>query len=373
MKTNISKSKALRLCAFALLGGTMISTTGCNNGNIDINKLFFTVKGNQLEVAFCDRGASIYSIKYKDQFVTYHPKDKETFITNNFYGKCLGRVAGRIPDGKLKIGENEYYLDINETKGGKNNCLHGGTNGLFNKDWTHNITEDKNYFYVTFNYTSPADESGFPEILNVKYAYKVSKNDGELSLDINASSSGLTPVNLSFHPYFRLGNSGTIEKHKLTVNANNIAKYDNEGHQTVIGTESVTAEGNSPWNFTTTKEIGKDIEEAAKKDEVSGGYDHIWCFNNGNIGEHDFELRNEETNIKLNVTSEDSDAVIMYSNCWPNLEQEMNDGEKDTKYAAITIEPYTFFTTEKESIEKLFIDKDKSFARHITYKFSSIS
>lgn len=369
MKTNASKSKALCLCAFALLGGAIISTTGCNNE--DINKLFFTVKGDQLEVVFCDRGASIYSIKYKDQFVTYHPKDKKTFITNNFYGKCLGRVAGRIPDGKLKIGENEYNLEINETKGGKNNCLHGGTNGLYAKDWTHKVTEKDDNYQVTFEYISLAGESGFPETLNVKYVYTVSKTDGELILDIDASSSGLTPVDLSFHPYFRLGNKGTIKNHKLTVKAENIAKYDSEGHQTVLGIESVTKEGNNPWNFINGKTIGKDIEEAADKDKVSGGYDHIWCFDDEKIDEQDLELSNEESNIKLNVTS-NSNAVIMYSNCWPNEEQEMNDGEKDTKYAAITIEPYTFFTTEPKSMEKLFIDKDKPFTRNITYKFSSI-
>lgn len=370
MKTNISKSKALRLCAFALLGGAIISTTGCSNDNI--SKLFFTVKGDQLEVVFCDRGASIYSIKYKDQFVTYHPKDKKTFITDNFYGKCLGRIAGRIPDGNLRIGSKEYSLEINETKGGKNNCLHGGKNGLHTVDWTHEIVELKDCYQVTFKYVSPAGESGFPENLNVRYVYNVSKTDGELNLVIDAGSSGLTPADLSIHPYFRLGNSGTIKKHKLTVSTDYIAKYDDEGHQTVIGTKKVTDAGNEPWNFKTAKEIGKDIEEAARKDVVSGGYDHIWYFGeNDNIGENDLVLESDK--IRLDVTSEDSNAVIMYSNCWEVDGQEMNDGEKDTKYAAITIEPYTFFTTEQKSIEKLFINKDKSFTRHITYSFSDVN
>ena len=369
MKTNIFKSKAMRLGAFALLGGALISTTGCSKDNI--NNLFFTVKGEKLEVVFCDRGASVYSMKYDGKYVTYHPKNKKTFITNNYYGKCVGRITGRIPDGNLRVGSKEYNLEINETKGGKNNCLHGGTNGLFNKNWTHTIVEKENYYEVIFKYVSPAGESGFPETLNVRYVYRVSKTDGKLDIVIDAGASGLTPVNLTFHPYIRLGDSGTVENHTLKLDAKYMGEYDSEGHQTVM--KSIKIEGESPWDFSSEKTIGKDVKKAAELDPASNGYDHIWHFRDDDGKPIDFNvsLTNPDTKLKLDVTSEDSDGVIMYTNCWKVDGQEMNDGELDAQYAAITIEPYTFFTTEQQSIEKMFIDKGKSFSRHITYNFSS--
>lgn len=344
-----------------------------NNKNKNVDDLFFTINGNNLQVTFCDRGASIYSIKYNNQFVTYHPQDKNTFIENNYYGKCLGRVAGRIPDGNLRIGDKEYNLEINETKGGKNNCIHGGSNGLNTKDWTHEIVEKNDYYQVTFKYLSSAGESGFPETLNVRYIYKVSKTDGRLDLTIDAGSSGLTPADLSIHPFFRLGDSGTVLDHKLTINAENLGKYDSDGHQTVAGITKL--ESNSPWNFKSGKNIGKDIQKAKELDSVSGGYDHIWYFGNNTTESArscKLEIANDVTKIKLNVESSDSDAVIMYANCYPVAGQKMNNGEEDTQYAAITIEPYTFFTTEQQSMEKLFINKDKSFSRHISYIFSNI-
>lgn len=371
MKNNFLKSKMLKFCVPILLSGSVLAVVGCSN-NENIDKLFFTVKGTNLEVTFCDRGASIYSIKYNDKFVTYHPENKHTFIDNNHYGKCLGRVAGRIPDGNLRIGDKEYQLEINETKGGKNNCLHGGKNGLNTKDWTHEVVEKNDYYQVTFKYFSSAGESGFPHNLNAKYTYKIGKNNGKLDLIIDAGSSGLTPVDLSFHPYIRLGNTGDILNHTLTMNAEYLGAYDSEGHQTVEGVKKI--ENDSPWNFKNGKLVGADIDKAATQDPVSGGYDHIWYF--GNNADEDkrtcnLELKNDTSHIKLNVESPDSDAVIMYANCYPVDGQKMNDGELDTKYGAITIEPYTFFTTEQQSIEKLFIDKNKSFSRHISYTFST--
>lgn len=360
MKTNTSKSKALRLCALILTSGALLSTTGCNKS---IDSLFFTVKGNQLEVTFCDRGASIYSIKYNGNLMTYHPKDKNVFIDNNYYGKCLGRIAGRIPDGNLRVGDKEYNLEVNETSSkGKNNCLHGGKSGLYTKDWTHEVVEKSDHYEVTFKYLSSAGESGFPEALNVRYVYKVSKTDGRLDIAIDAGSSGVTPVDLSIHPYFRLGGDNILD-HTLKINANLMGEYDTEGHQTVIGEKPVAS---TPWDFNGGKKIGDDIEEAKTQDEVSGGYDHIWYF-----GEDEFNFELSYGNTKLTVDSIDSNAVIMYANCYPVKDQIMSDDKKDTKYAAITIEPYTFFTTEQQSIEKLFIDKDKSFSRHITYTFSN--
>lgn len=377
MKTNITKSKTLRFGALVLTAGALVAMTSCGSSHVD--DLFFTVKGgDDFEVTFCDRGASIYSIKYKGQYMTYHPQDKNVFIGNNYYGTCLGRVAGRFPDGKLRVGEKDYQLEVNETKKPKNNCLHGGTNGLSTKDWTHEIVDKTNYKEVIFKYVSGPGESGFPETLNVKYTYKVYKNEAKLDVIMDAGASGLTPVDLSIHPFFRLGNNGTLKNHTLTIDADKLSKYDDEGCQTVVGTKNVTDDG-GVWNC--KPEVGgkklteENLKKAADLDPASNGYDHIWYFGdneatNGEERTKTVEVQLATNEFQLNVKSEDSDAVILYANCYPVKGQKMNDGEEDKQYAAITIEPYTFFTTEQKSIEKLFIDREHSFSRHITYAFS---
>ncbi|MCQ2793916.1 MAG: hypothetical protein MJ207_00875 [Bacilli bacterium] len=376
MKANITKSKTLRFGALVLTAGALVTMTSCGSSNVD--SLFFTVKNNKgFEVTFCDRGASIYSIKLKNKYMTYHPQDKNVFVGNNYYGTCLGRVAGRFPDGKLRIGEKEYQLEINETQRGKNNCLHGGTNGLSTKDWTHEVVEKNKYYEVIFKYVSGPGESGFPETLNVKYTYKVYKEEAKLDVVMDAGASGLTPVDLSMHTFFRLG-GGDLTSHTLTINADKLAKYDDDGCQTVVGTKSVgedPREGRGLWDFRNGKEISKeDLAAVATLDPASNGYDHIWYFgdNAEATGPKTVNVELKGNGYSLNVTSEDSDAVILYANCWPVKGQKMNAGEEDTQYAAITIEPYNFFTTEQKSIEKLFINREHSFSRHITYEFNQI-
>ena len=120
----MSKNNKFKFLSTFLLTSGISSLTSCGS-----KVSFFTIKNNKdIEITFCNRGASIYSIKYKDQFVTYHPKNQSDFLTDNFYyGRALGRVAGRIKDGKINVSDKDYQLEVNETGGAKHNTLHGGT------------------------------------------------------------------------------------------------------------------------------------------------------------------------------------------------------------------------------------------------------
>lgn len=367
MNTYKNKSKAVKLSALLLLSGAAIATTvGCNNNS----KLFFTVKGKDLEVTFCDRAASIYSIKYGDTVVTYHPKDYNTFLTSGYcYGRTLGRITGRIKDGKLNVDGKEYQLEMNEVTATKNNSIHGGTNGLPSKNFTRHVIESDSAVKVTFNYFSPDGEAGYPESLNTTITYTVHKDTSKIEVAINAASSGKTPVNITTHPFFRLSNDGDIKDHVLTIPADNRAEFENEAskktNQVVIGTKSVDG---TAFDFRTGKKIGKDIETAKEYDPISGGYDHIWKFNDGESNRY-INLYNDKTKINLHVDT-DADAIIMYANCYPHENDEMNPSGKDSLYSGISVEPYKFFT--KDTVDDLMITPDKPFTRNITYTFSTL-
>jgi len=367
MKTNNLKSPILRLGAFALAAGIGLCNIGCNQ---DVSKLFFTVKGKDLEVTFCDRGASIYSIKYKDTFVTYHPKDYNTFLTDGYcFGRTLGRVTGRIKDGKLNVEGKDYQLELNETggSGNKNNSIHGGKNGLPSKNFTRYIHETTNSVNVSFNYVSPHMEAGYPETLDTWVTYSVYKNENKIDTHITATSTGVTPVNITTHPFFRLGNDGDVKDCILEIPADQRAEFvvDANKHtdQVPIGKINVK---DTPFDFRGGKAIGKDIEKAKAEDETSGGYDHIWIFNEN---KQYINLTNPKTNIKLHVDT-DADAIIMYANCYPHTNDEMNPSGKDALYSGISVEPYKFFT--KDSVSDLNIAPDEPFTRNISYTFSGL-
>ncbi len=370
MRTNKIISKVLSLSALTL---AITSTAACVSCS-EKKELFFTVKGKDLDVTFCDKGASIYSIKYKKDFITYHPKDKNVFLQDdNYYGKTLGRVAGRIKDGKLKVGDKDYQLEVNEVKHEdktqKNNSLHGGTHGLGTKIFTHSIAESKDWYTVSFNYVSPAGEAGYPEKLESSFVYTIYKEKNVIDLYITATTSGPTPVNLSTHPFFRLGDKNSdIKGHILKIPASNMALYDNmqgdkSGGQIVEGDQPVAG---TPWDFTNTKVIDDAmLKQALEADPVSGGIDHIWKFDPSDDGLHTLSLSSASKTLKVTT---DADGVIMYANCFPKEGQLMNDGEEDKQFGAITIEPYKFFT--KDTVDDLILDKDQKFTRYISYEIS---
>lgn len=366
MNTISNKSKGLRLGGLFLLAGTALASVGCDV----TSHLFFTVKGKDLEVTFCDRGAGIYSIKYKDTYVTYHPQNQNVYLKNDYYyGKALGRVAGRIKDGKMTVDGKDYQLDINEKDNFyKNNNIHGGKDSITTKNFTRKIRENTDEVTVTFSYLSPSMESGFPEELYCVYEYKISKSESKIDININGTPTGPTPVNLSNHPYFRLGNDGDILNHTITMsNAVSLAKFNihenKRTDQVVTGEIPLDNTEVEEWDFRNEKRIGKDIAAAKAKDLTSGGYDHIWKFDD-KYKTNDIVLKNPNNKISLTVNT-DANAVIMYANCYPHENDLMNPSGKDALYAGITIEPIQFF----KKAEDLIRTPDNPYQRHISYTF----
>ena len=70
---------------------------------------------------------------------------------------------------------------------------------------------------VTFSYTSPDGEEGFPGAVRVEVTYRLTGD--QLTIDYKAAAEQSTVVNLANHTYFNLGghSSGTVEDHVLTL------------------------------------------------------------------------------------------------------------------------------------------------------------
>ena len=88
------------------------------------NGMFLTLSTN---------GAGIYQLEVVDannkrESVVLTPQDLNDYYTaGGYFGKCVGRFSGRIDEGKCKINDVEYNLDINWNGV---NSIHGGFNGI---------------------------------------------------------------------------------------------------------------------------------------------------------------------------------------------------------------------------------------------------
>ena len=92
---------------------------------------------------------------------------------NQYFGCSTGRVCNRIAEGKFSLDGKEYTLAVNNDP----NHLHGGEAKSLDKVvWTAKPFTRKDGSGVSFTYTSPDGEEGYPGELKVRVNYFVPKD-----------------------------------------------------------------------------------------------------------------------------------------------------------------------------------------------------
>ena len=179
-----------------------------------------------------------------------------------YMGALIGRYANRISGGSFTIDGNTYQVPRNERGV---NALHGGPEGFDTKVWHALTSEVDGVPAVHLSYTSVSGEMGFPGTVKVHVDY-VLHPEGKLEIIYAANTDATTPVNLTNHSYFNLaGDGGTILNHQLQLYCDAYLPFNDNR----IPTGEIKPVAETPFDFTSAKPIGTDIEQV-------GGYDH--CF-----------------------------------------------------------------------------------------------
>lgn len=136
-----------------------------------------------------------------------------------FFGATTGRIAGRVPGGKLNIDGTIYQLPLNDG----HNHLHGGVTGLDKRLWRAETGTN----FVKLRYLSPDGEEGYPGNLDISVTYTLTE-DNELVIESEATADQATPLSLTHHSYFNLAGAGagTIEDHEIQVFADLAMELD---------------------------------------------------------------------------------------------------------------------------------------------------
>ncbi|MBL8709730.1 MAG: hypothetical protein JNL25_11090 [Rhodospirillaceae bacterium] len=109
-----------------------------------------------------------------------------------YFGCVAGRYANRIADGRCVIDGTVHQLSRNEA--GRTH-LHGGTLGFGRRVWQ---IRDHGAGHVLLELISPDGEEGYPGSLTASCCYRIT-GDGELTIDLGASTDRATIVNLTTH------------------------------------------------------------------------------------------------------------------------------------------------------------------------------
>ena len=188
-----------------------------------------------------------------------------------YFGATIGRVANRITKGRFKLEGKTYQLATNDGP----YALHGGKKGWDKVVWDVVTAEETpDGPSIKFKYLSPDGEEGYPGNVTAFVTYTFT-NDNAFKVDMEATTDKTTLVNMAHHSYWNLGgyDSGTILDHELTLYAD---KYT-PGNPFVPNGVVKPVKG-TPFDFTTAKPIGQDIQSVKVKGNPNG-YDHNFVVN----------------------------------------------------------------------------------------------
>lgn len=239
----------------------------------------FTLKNtNGVEVDIITYGGRITSLKVPNnkgvlENVVLGFDNIEDYENDNpFFGALIGRYGNRIAKGKFSLEGKEYTLAKNNDQ----NHLHGGDIGFDRVVWTATPIEGTENSSLKLTYLSKDGEEGYPGNLNVTVVYTLTKENA-LEVSYKAITDKTTVVNLTQHAYFNLSSdfSNEILDHDIVLNADTFLPVD----ATLIPTGQIKKVVGTPFDFTSAKKIGKDINLDNTQLKLGLGYDHCWVLN----------------------------------------------------------------------------------------------
>jgi len=221
-----------------------------------------------------------------------------------YFGALIGRYGNRIADGSFTLDDQAYTLVQNDGK----NHLHGGTKGFDKVVWSADSKIEDNKAVLQLHYLSQDMEEGYPGNLHTEVVYTLT-NENMLEVAYKATTDKKTVVNLTQHSYFNLSGAKDILDHELRLQAPRYLPID----ETLIPTGEIASVEGTPFDFTSFKTIGRDIETESLQLERGLGYDHCWVLDNPNKELQTAALLKEASSgIQMEVRT-DQPAIQFYS------------------------------------------------------------
>jgi aldose 1-epimerase len=254
----------------ALQGAYQQTVNGKNVG------IYFLKNANNVEIAITNYGGRVVALVVPDKngnptdiVLGYDSLAHYRNRNEAYFGALIGRYGNRIAKASFNLNGNTYKLAANNGL----NSLHGGPMGFHNQVWDVVGHDDHT---LTLSYLSKDGEEGYPGNLNVKVIYTLT-DANELKIEYEATTDKSTVVNLTNHAYFNLNGQGneTITDHELMINAAKYSAVDS----TLIPTGAPVTVTGTPFDFTTAKLIGKEINADDVQIKNGLGYDHNFVLN----------------------------------------------------------------------------------------------
>lgn len=260
-----------------------------------------------MSVEIINLGARIKSIKFP---INGQPTEMilgyasgEAYATDPFYlGATCGRVCNRIANGTFTLNNTHYQLTQNDDK----NCLHGGIDNFSHRLWEIEQSS-KNNNYLVLTMTSKDGDQGFPGKVTIQTSYRLTDNN-ELIIEYVGHTDAPTPLNLTNHAYFNLGETNAEALQLQLMSAAYLALNNSN-----TPTGKLISVEQSDFNFRDSATIGErqnNTEDTNLK--AMRGYDHCFVLDNSPANVAKAVLSSRKNNIKMSLFT-DQPAVQFYT------------------------------------------------------------
>lgn len=180
-----------------------------------------------------------------------------------YSGAIVGRHAGRIGGAVFDLNGKTYKLAVVDGP----NHHHGGLEGFSHKIWQAETDGRR----LSFRYTSPDGEEGFPGTLTVTAAYEWTA-EATLTVTIDAICDRDTIASFTHHGYWNLSGEATVGNHQYQVHAPTFVAGD--AHNLPTG-KLVNVTG-TPFDFRAPQVLGQ-VWQGDHPQIIPGcGFDHTF-------------------------------------------------------------------------------------------------
>jgi aldose 1-epimerase len=240
-------------------------------------------------VSLMPLGAAVLSIKVPDRNgqmadVVLGYGQPADYQTNNspMYGLTIGRYANRIVGTDISLDGESFHLAAPAGRGGApaTSVMHGGPDGFSARLWKAARVHTKDGEGLRFTIISPDGDQGYPGQLTASLTY-VWTDDDRLILDYAATTTKPTVLNLTNHSYFNLAGAGTGDV------LNQLLKIDADFFTFALPNNNPTGEiravKDTPFDFSSAKPIGRDIESDDPQMKANRGYNQNFVLRQSSV------------------------------------------------------------------------------------------
>ncbi|WP_237152107.1 aldose epimerase family protein [Oryzibacter oryziterrae] len=301
-----------------------------------------------LTARFAPAGARLLSLDVPTasgpvQVVIGTATDTDQPAGDTWGGTICGRVANRIADASFVLDGVKYALPANNGT----NTLHGGPGGFGRRDWDVEAGTDQ----VTFRLSSADGDMGFPGALETTATYGLSGTT--LWLEMTATTSKTTLVNLTHHAYWNLLGKGNVLAHEVEIPASRYTPVD----ERLIPTGPLVDVAGTAFDF-------------RAKRPINGSYDHNFCLDAGRGALH----------LGARVTEPGTGRVMEVWTTEPGIQLYTGDHFSDAlkapysdlvKNGAIALEPQTYPNAANEpSYPSAVLRPGETYGHRMEWRFS---